>query len=84
MVKNLLGEAPATDPLADKLRALGAKGQTGALVTTLELGADLSAAAVTASKSTASKLSLVSSARVKVALASAVVSVSGVGKTRWA
>lgn len=47
MVKNLLGEAPATDPLADKLRALGAKGQTGALVTTLELGADLSAAAVT-------------------------------------
>ena len=45
-IKGILDEAPAVDPLAARLRDLGAKGRTGAVVTALEMAPDFASVAV--------------------------------------
>lgn len=47
MLKNLLGEAPAEDPMAARLREAGTRGKAGVVVSALELAPDLSSVAVT-------------------------------------
>jgi hypothetical protein len=46
LLKNLLGDQPAPDPLAAQLRTLAARGQTGAVVTRLDLTPDLAGGSV--------------------------------------
>ncbi|WP_435015687.1 hypothetical protein TA3x_003233 [Tundrisphaera sp. TA3] len=45
-LKDLLGEAPAPDPLPNRLRELGTRGRSGAVVTELEIAPDFSAVSV--------------------------------------
>jgi hypothetical protein len=46
LLKNLLGDGPAPDPLAAQLRTLAAHGQTGAVVTRLDLSTDVAGGSV--------------------------------------